>query len=236
MSKFFNIKTTLLEKVQLTEVIYELKYSIPSDFEFVPGQFVVLITEPPFRRAYSVVEIQDDKIVFLIDIKPGGPASKYFEQTKVGDETMLMGPYGIFKLKDTRFNKVFISTSTGIAPFVTMIDKVLNPPNDMLNSLWGNAKVDVLFGSRYLKEDIAFRYFENKLSEKFRYIRCVTRPEDDSLPYELGRVTEVLPRLNYDMSNTEFYLCGSTAMVNDMSNVLKELGSDSDKIHFEKFG
>lgn len=227
MQKLFNIKSKLIEKTQLNEFSYELKYEIPADFEYLPGQFVVLLVTPPFRRSYSVVEFKDRVMTLLIDVKPMGPASKYFIDTKIGDETIVMGPYGRFFMQDTLLNKVFISTSSGIAPFMPMIDKLAT------DEKFKDVKVDFFYGARHFEHDIAFRYFEKYINSNFQYFRCITQPEDNSIEFKRGRVTEVIPQMEYDFQNTEFYICGSPLMVEHMREILKEKGAE--KVFFEKY-
>jgi len=236
MQKLFNIKSKLVEKTQLNYFTYELEYEVPEAFEFKAGQFFVLLVTPPFRRSYSAVKVENGLMTLLIDIKPMGPASKYFIDTKVGDETIIMGPYGLYSLKETKLNKVFIATSTGIAPLLPMIDEM------RAKEFYKDVKIDFFYGARFLKNDIAFDYVKDFIGDNFRYFRCISSPEEQvedlknenpSAEFKQGRVTEVVPSMNYDYQNNEFYICGSPNMVEDMRNILKEKGAD--KIYFEKY-
>jgi len=228
MNKILNFVSVLKEKVQLTETIYRLKYQVPVGFVYTPGQFVGARVLPTHTRAYSIVGLKDNLLELLIDIKPSGRASKYFAETQVGHEVQILGPYGIYGIKSDLPNKVFISTGTGISPFIPMIKSLdINKVN-----------INCLFGVRFDSHDIAYSYFENMLGSNFKYYQCVTR-EDPVKPYSIkGRVTDVLPQLILDgkinVEDTEFYICGANEMIADVVDELKSKGAD--KIYFEKYG
>lgn len=232
MNKILNFQSELLQKIQLTEDTFELHYRVPAEFIFTPGQFVGARVIPTHTRAYSIVEVNKDILKLLIDVKPQGIASKYFEKVNVGEFTNLLGPYGVYKVKDSNFNKVFISTGTGIAPFVGMIKQAikLNPSVEIYN----------FFGSQVMAHDIAYKFFEKDLGKNFHYINCITRedistlnPQSQYQKITFGRVTKIVPEYNFDPSVTEFYICGNHLMVSEMAEILKASGAD--KIYLEKY-
>jgi len=229
MNKIFNFKSELKVKNKLSDNVYELIYLVPEDLKFTPGQFISARIRPTITRAYSIVEIKNNLLTLIIDIGPkiyGGIASEYFNNVKVGDITNLLGPYGMFGVKDTEITKCFISTGTGIAPFIPMIkDNIVKSPN---------TKIYNFFGVRTEKEDIALPYLSSLIqSESIEYIRCVSREVPTDKLSRTGRVTKVIPDFNLNWQDTEFYLCGNKDMIMDIMGILKELGSD--KIYFEKF-
>lgn len=231
MNKIHNFQSELIKKVQLTESIYLLDYIIPETFVFTPGQFVGARVIPTHTRAYSVADINNNVMTLLVDVKPQGIASKYFEKVQVGESTNLLGPYGIYKVKDTDLPKVFVSTGTGIAPFVAMIkDLRKNNPNIPIYNF---------FGIKVMEHDIALPFFKDLLADNFKFINCVSRQEVEDLnavsnqEIRKGRVTEVIPTYNFDWANTEFYICGGPEMVTSTAILLKELGAD--KVFIEKY-
>lgn len=228
MQKILSFKAKLLEKIQIAKSDFKLIYDVPAEFSFKPGQFVGIRFQPTYTRAYSIVDLKDGKMELLIDVNPGGLASKYFEKTKVGDQVSMLGPYGIFSIKSDLPKKVFICTGTGVAPFIPMIKSL-----DL-------AKFDItlLFGTKTNANDIAYNYFAENISDTFKYIQCVTREEPKKKYAKKGRVTEVLQRMinakHLEVKNTEFYLCGSNQMIADVVDILKNNGAD--KIFYEKYG
>jgi NAD(P)H-flavin reductase len=228
MNKIYSFQAKLLEKIQLNENDFKLKYQAPDGFLFTPGQFVSIKVIPTHSRAYSIVDVQNNVIELLIDIKPGGIASQYFAKTQVGDEVQMSGPFGIYGIKGTLPNKVFICTGTGVAPFIPMAR----------SSSSGNANVKILFGTRTDSNDIAYDYFKDLISQNFEYFQCVSR-EEPTKPYAVkGHVTDCLTQLfaenKIDLINTEFYICGAKQMIDDTVAIIKSHGGD--KIYFEKYG
>lgn len=223
MLNIIKIQSKLLAKEKLTDETYELRYEVPQDFSFVPGQFVGLQVPPYPLKSYSIVDAKNGEVTLLIDIFT---KSNYFVNTQVGDTLTLSGAYGVFKVKDTDLPKVFICTGTGVAPFIPMVKKLLAEKPDQ--------KVKFFFGCRYLKDDYTSKYFgETLYNPNLEFTRCVTRPEDPTQKFEQGRVTEIVPKHNIDWKNSEFYICGSPQMVTDMKQILLNLGAD--KIYVEKF-
>lgn len=227
MNKIFNFQALLLEKVQLNDHDYKLVYKVPNDFFFKPGQFVGIRVNPNYTRAYSIVSLEDSKLELLVDVKPMGLASKYFIDTQVGDTVQMLGPYGIYGLKSNLPNKVFIATGTGIAPFIPMIRS--------LNKL--EISSIILFGCKSLSEDIAYPYFKDNISLNLKYIQCITREEPKVDYAKVGRVTKILQEMFVqniiDKENTDFYICRSKEMINDVIDILKS--NQVDKYYFEKF-
>lgn len=161
MHKIHNYISKLLKKTQLTETAFELQYELPADFAWNVGQFVGARVQPTYTRAYSIVEAIDGILTLIVDIKPGGIASQYFEKVQEGDITNILGPYGIFGrnllAEGSSKTKVFISTGSGIAPFIPMIKTALRNSAD--------TKIYNFYGTKYEKHEYSKTYFETLLSE-----------------------------------------------------------------------
>ncbi len=225
MNKIHNIQSEIKSIKQFSENLYEFKFEAPEGFVYTAGQFIGIRFIPTHTRAYSIVDVHNDLITLIVDVGPiqyGGKNSKYFIDAKVGDKVNLLGPYGRYGIKDPLADKVFISTGSGIAPFVPMIKSTI-----------GACKVYNFFGVRYEKDDVAFPYFNDVMDNGLQYIRCVTREDPMDVLSKKGRVTEVVPQYDFDWKNMEFYLCGAEHMINDMMEVLKAKGAE--KIYFEKY-
>lgn len=230
--------SSLLNIEKLTETTSKMVFSHPlgNDFEFNPGQFVgIQVPTRDVPRAYSIVEVLKDQITFLIDFSPNGINSKYFRKMNLGDTVKMSGPFGVFGLKNTALKKVFISTATGVAPFVPMIRKIFK------ESFFETIDTTLIFGEKYLSSDYASRIFFDILDRSnFKYYRCITREEnlendlDSTIKTFNARVTSLIPNLEFDFESTEFYVCGSTQMVIDTVNLVKTMGAKY--IYFEKYG
>jgi NAD(P)H-flavin reductase len=230
--KLYTLNSKLLEIEKLGDKLYFMRFQKPEGFEYLPGQYIGITTHPTHRRSYSVFDHDDESLHFLIDTKPAGRASQYFDEAKVGDVKFILGPYGKFAYQKTNLSKVFISTGTGVAPYYPMIKELVSEQPGV--------KIDFIFGSRYFETEVAYRFFEKFISPNFRYIQCITKPEDinqkEQFPKaecEFSRVTDFVPKMDLDWQNTEFYICGNPLMVEDMIQVLSGLGAD--KVYVERY-
>lgn len=143
------------------------------------------------------------------------------------------GPMGRFVLQETSFPKVFIGTGTGFAPLYFMLRK--------LQSTNSNLQTFFLFGVRELR-DVFYQDQLEDWSKKsnFDYQIYCSR-ENTELPpkHTLGRVTEYLTHEavhHFNKNNdTEFYICGSPAMVAEVRSMLELYGVSQEKVFFEQY-
>jgi ferredoxin-NADP reductase len=109
-------------------------------------------------------------------------------------------------------NLYLLATGTGLAPFLPIF-----------RQLAAEGRLDravLLFGCRTSEEDITAGL--DPLPA--RVVRCVSRgrPSDGGFA---GRVTAALAAFYFDPERTDFYLCGSSAMVTDARRVLEQRGA-----------
>jgi len=246
------IKTKLIFKTKLIEKTYFLLYQTTTDFKYKVGQFFSLEVAPRTFRAYSVAyasqvapdyftetknlpTLDTEKYVgFMISTKPGGLGSQYAETAEpYKSELNFMGPTGKFLLQDNDKPKAFIATGTGLAPFVPMIETVLNQNNQ--------AKINLFFAAWNLASDFVKQFFEkyynNPKFPNFQIYSVIDefKPEELSEFVLGGRVTTEVPKVIPNLSDWDYYLCGHPAMVSAMEEVLIEKGV-KDGIYKEKFG
>lgn len=215
------------------EGVYVLDFVMPETLPFIPGQFVVLMVQPKVFRSYSIVAVEENVMTLLIDVRVGGPASKFFEACEPGDTLQLVGKaLGRFVLKESIRQKVFIATGTGLAPFIPMIHTALNENPE--------ARLQLFFGARHVKDNYCPSFFKEYLDREkypnFQVFYCISRPETDlgDDHYE-GRVTDVIPKQLQECGSQNFYLCGNPQMVDDIQKILAEKGA-TDNVHMEKYG
>jgi len=215
--KFTNQIQTLTSKQKIGSTTYHITYTIPIEFEYIPGQYVGIQINPTHRRAYSILQSSYGQIEFLIDTSPGGQASRFFEAAEVGKKNLIIGPYGRFFPKVSDKPKVLISTGTGIVPFLSWIlnNKTFNESNC----------IKIIFGATTLENELAFRFLSGY--PKVKIIHCISRqeiPSDYNLKFPnctffSGRVTTFLQEKFKD-EHCEFYVCGADHMIKDVSEVL----------------
>jgi all-trans-retinol 13,14-reductase len=237
MIKFYYKKEKILEKIKIAETTYIFKYSVDPDFTFIPGQYVGIQVAPTWRRAYSIYKQEPGVLWFLIDTKPAGIASQFFEKAEVGEENLIIGPYGKFLLQQTKSKKVFVGTGTGIAPFYPMVAEMKHRDNYDMQDV----SADFLFGCRFFEDEVSYDFFQEYISDNFRYIQCITKEENPDIqkfPKALffnGRVTKYLEQhlIEYP-KDTEFYICGNPDMVEDVRLLLTL--HEFKNVYGEKYG
>ena len=241
----------LVYNKELIPKVHFFTFQTDIETNFVPGQFFSLEVAPKVNRSYSTV--QCGKIApnyfdeglpnlevgeyasFMISTKPGGDASKFFEEIELGTSLQAVGPAGQFKLHLNDQAKVFIATGTGLAPFIGIIDQELN-----INP---ESKITVFFGCWKISDNFASKFLA-KFADKSKYpnFNLFVVPEDleggsESEFVKMGRVTTVIPAVYSDYVKTDFYICGHPLMVADMAVVLENLGAvEKQNLFMEKFG
>jgi ferredoxin-NADP reductase len=217
----------------LTPTVLDLRFEPSRKFRFDPGQFIsVIVPDPeggpkPLRRAYSLATPYEQGWGLCVKIVPGGPGSNYMASLKQGDTFRATAPFGHF-LYDHESGReaCFISTGTGVAPFLAMIHSETyrdNPPPHATN----------VFGARTEDEIIYPGYFSRLgLTE----VNAVSQPEPGFAGFK-GRVTDYLRSLPPDWAwdRTDFYLCGNGEMVGEVRRLLLGRGVPESHIHKEVY-
>jgi ferredoxin-NADP reductase len=224
--------TKLIEKIQLTRDIYEIRVEKPENFDFISGQFIQFFIpneEKTITRSYSISSTPSEPYLeFCIKFLEGGLASSYIRSLNVGDTLDFQGPRGLFVQKENNTAISFIATGTGIAPCMSII-------RDELQNKKNTSEIRLLFGVR--NEDDVFWTEQFKTLKiqypNFTYDTTLSQAKIDGGWAGLrGRVTEHILR---HLISHKFFLCGNAAMVKDIRNILLENGVDVKSIHFEIF-
>ncbi len=206
-------RAVLAAKNQLTPTIWQMDFEleVPVD-SFVPGQFARLRVRDFEWRDYSIASINGTKVRFLVSTRTGGYGSQFVAGAEPGAKTEIELPLGQYTLAHNAHRKVFIATGTGLAPFLPMFRQL-----ELEGALGG---AELYFGSRTAAEDITAHLAP--IPEVI--VRCISR--EYPLPGAFqGRVSGAIARLTFDAAVTDFYICGSAAMVADCRDVLLRKGA-----------
>ena len=135
---------------------------------------------------------------FLISTRTRGQGSRFVEAAEPGTRTTIELPLGQFTATPSDRRRVFVATGTGLAPFLPMFATPERKDDDLL-----------IFGCRTGEDDLTSLLPDPTPT----VLRCISREDVDGALH--GRVTDALETLDFDPTETEFYLCGSSAMVAD---------------------
>lgn len=205
---------------------------------FENGHFVMLGLEvdgKPLMRAYSIASANHEEHLEFLSIKVAdGPLTSRLQNIKPGDEVLVSRkPTGTLTLHDLKPGKrlYMLSSGTGLAPFMSLIKDPLVYERF--------EKVILVHGVRY-RSELAYRdyiewelthheylgelvrkqliYFPTVTRERFRYQgRITTLIESGSLFEQVG-----MPPL--DPAEDRVMICGSPAMLSDLSTLLEARG------------
>ena len=207
------MRTILIAKRALTPSIWLIEFQVYGRVEYyAPGQFARLHVGNGEWRDYSIAGLDGQTVRFMISTRTGGQGSRFVQAAKVGTATEIELPLGSYTLSGSGRRPVFVATGTGLAPFLPMFQ--------VLQSDGNLAEAVLLFGCRTCSEDITA--VSNLLPA--RIVRCVSREQAPEGGFN-GRVTDALAVLEFDLDATDFYLCGSSAMVADCRALLETRGA-----------
>lgn len=239
-----NYQTVLSNKKQLTTDQLILKFSLiePKELIFKAGQYLILKVNSQ-TRLYSIYSSSNVKNYFelMVKIVPGGLASNYLNNLKVGDKVNFQGPAGMFTLHENERNKVFFATFTGMAPQNSMILSYLennkNKMSPQLYLFWGLRNFSDICLVEELKQ-LSINY------RQFKFTICLSREnnlskirDEDRQYFKLGRVNAVWEEFMSQQSINlfDYYLCASRDVVESLNQYLLGKGITKENIFFEKF-
>jgi len=227
------IQCTVTGKRSLTPTVYELDFVSEPEFSFKAGQFVSVVVPGKgpggrdIRRAYSIASAPEHRPVQLcIKLLEDGPGSNYLNDLKIGDPFKAFAPYGDFVLKTPKGRSiVFVATGTGIAPFRSMVLS-----KDFDRDAYG--AFSVLFGAREESEQLYTAEMSKALGAQF--VMALTKAKPAFVGYH-GRVTNYLRAhlKDFDLPNTDFYLCGNGGMITEVKEILMSQGVPKTSVHQE---
>lgn len=202
----------LAEKNRLTESTWHVTYELVGPVgEFAPGQFARVLVGNNEWRDYSIARAEGRRLELLISTATGGHGSRFVTAAAPGTRTQIELPLGEFTLAPTDRRRAFIATGTGLAPFAPMFEQLKQ------DGTLGDA--ELYFGCRSREDDIT-----GALNVLPAVTVCTSRDDPPEGGFS-GRVTQALEAAELDAGATDFYLCGSAAMVADVTRVLQRRGA-----------
>lgn len=249
--EIFNVKklhSQVTSMKTLTYDIKEVRFALPDEISFKPGQYLQLET-PKYKhekktrdttmRAYSLSSSANKtkEAEMIIRLVPEGVVTTYVHQyMKEGDAVNLIGPFGDFYVRDTDATMVCVAGGSGMAPFKSIFNTMIE------NGTFANREIWYFFGARALR-DLYYQQWLTDLEKQypnFHFIPALSDPlPEDKWTGPTGLITEVLDGyLKKEISASkprEGYLCGSPGMLDACMAVMGKNAMTADKIYFDKF-
>ncbi len=251
----------LVHKYQFNQDIVILYYTCSSELKYTAGQYISLEVLPKTFRSYSIFELgtiindpfeldlnknkkpTDYIIGLMINTRPGGIGSQYAQNCKVGDTVKALGPSGKFNLVKSQNSRVFVATSTGLAPFIPMINNIRKDSNE---------KIFVYFGVKSIEDNFAYSLLNSIPNLELNV--CVeldptTKDSKDNSKLDCnlnnnfkqkvqqgfvtGYLDSKLKTHEFEPNLTDFYLCGNPMMIEAVKEILTKQGANN--IYEEKY-
>jgi len=228
------MQAKLIESMEIAPEVRHFVFEVPEveKFTFVPGQFVSMnqvIDGKKITRAYSLASApaETNRFELCLNLVHEGLLSSRLFAMQPGETVDIRPPLGMFVLRNPPRDSVFIATGTGIAPFRSILQGRLNASSQAFT---------LVFGVRYESHLMYRAEFEEMAREfpHFRFMPTLSRP-GESWTGRTGHVQGHLQEAIGQRRDVDVFLCGLKLMVDDVRNILKEMGFDRKQILFEKY-
>nr|MBI5455510.1 RnfABCDGE type electron transport complex subunit D [Candidatus Levybacteria bacterium] len=235
----YRFSLSLKWKKQLSSDTLEFAFDKPLDFKFIPGQFMEWTLPHKKtdnrgnRRYFSIVSSPTEQIIKIL-VKFYSPSSSYKKElfnVLEGKEIIASQVSGDFTLsKDVKIPMVFIAGGVGIAPFISMIQYLIDKNIVMDIILIYSNRTD----NEILYKDILERARQNGVKTIYVLTDKEHLPADwQGLSGHLNE--DVIKTQIPDFSKRKFYISGPQLMVQSFEKILKKAGVKKKKIKTDFF-
>lgn len=218
---------TAVEFVSSEIVKLKAKILDGSAINFLPGQYAhIEIPGSGLTRSYSFNCLPDtNEMEFLIRLLPDGLMSNYLrEGAQVGEKLSITGPIGSFYSREFTKPTLLFAGGTGIAPFISMLEKLAVEGN--------NQEVKLFYGAT-VAENVVELDRINALGVNLQVYTCTSNEAADN--HANGYVTQWVNKTVLTADVYDVYICGPNAMVDSVKASLEENQIKHSNFYTEKF-
>jgi len=229
------IQQAVAEVVSMDRVTHDMCHLVlrlvePAEVKFFPGQYMDFAVPGTDQvRSFSMANTssRDGLLEFVIKVYPNGLFSGFLDQRlAVGDRLELSGPFGVFTLRDSDADLVFVGGGAGMAPILSLLRSMADRGIDRKATFFYGAR-----GQRDLCFEEELRAIAVKLP-KFTYVPALS---DEDWAGENGLITDVVKRVTGGLAGAHAYVCGPPPMVEAAIPLLETLGVEDKRIYYDKF-
>jgi propane monooxygenase reductase subunit len=237
----------------------------PGEVKFFPGQYMdISVPGTDQVRSFSMANTssRDGLLEFVIKVYPDGLFSQFLDsELQVGDRLELTGPFGVFTLRDSDAELVFVGGGAGMAPILSLLRSMAER---------GIHRKAIFFYGARTQPDLCFAEELRSIAEKlpnFTYVPALshevsgaqTAPDTSDISPdgrnsgsrtespdsgdsvarswagETGLITDVVKRLRGSLTGAHAYVCGPPPMVEAAIPLLETLGVPDKRVYYDKF-
>jgi propane monooxygenase reductase subunit len=230
------IQQAVAEVVSKDRVTHDMVHLVlrliePEEVKFFPGQYMDFTVPGTDQiRSFSMANTssRDGLLEFVIKVYPDGLFSTFLDQRlEVGDRLELSGPFGVFTLRDSDKELVFVGGGAGMAPILSLLRSMADRGIDR--------KATFFYGAR-TQRDLCFTGELRAIAGKLPNFTYVPALSDEDWDGETGLITDVVKRLTGGtLSGAHAYVCGPPPMVEAALPLLETLGVEDKRVYYDKF-
>jgi propane monooxygenase reductase subunit len=235
------IQQAVAEVVSKDRVTHDMCHLVlrliePDEVKFFPGQYMdITVPGTDQVRSFSMANTssRDGTLEFVIKVYPDGLFSEFLDkQLAVGDRLELSGPFGVFTLRESDKDLVFVGGGAGMAPILSLLRSMADRGIDRKATFFYGAR-----GQRDLCFEDELQAIAGKLPN-FSYVPALSDADlaDEDWAGENGLITDVVKRLTGgNLSGAHAYVCGPPPMVEAALPLLETLGVEDKRVYYDKF-
>ena len=196
---------------------------------FLPGQYVnIQVPGSEQRRSYSFSSPPGAaEAGFLVRNIPGGLMTGFLDAAQPGTAVSFTGPVGSFYLRDVKRPVLMLAGGTGLAPFLSMLDRLAETGSPH--------PVHLVYGVTHDADLVGVDRLDAAAARLPNFTYSTVVADDASAHPRKGYVTGHLDAAHLTGGDVDVYLCGPPAMVEAVRGHFQAQGITPASFHFEKF-
>jgi predicted ferric reductase len=201
-------------------------------FNYRPGQFMFLKLQRNGKSGevhpFTISSSPTERGRITATIKKSGDFTNKIDATKPGDKALVEAPFGRFSwVFDKPKGFIFIAGGVGVTPIRSMI-KALCDIGDKRNAAF-------IYANK-TEQDIIFRTQFDNLPANFKVVYVLSKPGQNWQGLRGHINAEIIKNSAGELLDfADIYLCGPPAMIQSTLDILRSLGVDKKRIHYERF-
>ncbi|MFM0027343.1 benzoate 1,2-dioxygenase electron transfer component BenC [Paraburkholderia madseniana] len=214
-----------------TTIAFSVELENRADLSFLAGQYVnIRVPGTDQTRSYSFSSgPSEPRLSFLVrNVRQGVMSSWLCESAKVGDQIEIRGPLGSFYLRPIERPVLFLAGGTGLAPFLSMLDKIVADGGNPY-------PIHMIFGVNSDEDLVGIDRLETYAQRLPNFTYACTVSSPDSAHPNKGYVTHHISASQLNDGDADVYLCGPPPMVDAVRNFLSAEGLTPRNFYYEKF-
>ncbi|WP_233809573.1 benzoate 1,2-dioxygenase electron transfer component BenC [Paraburkholderia sp. HP33-1] len=219
------------QRASATTIAFSVELENRADLSFLPGQYVnVRVPGTDQTRSYSFSSgPSKPHLSFLVrNVRQGTMSTWLCETAKVGDPIEFRGPMGSFYLRPIERPVLFLAGGTGLAPFLSMLDKIVEDGGSPY-------PIHMILGVNSDEDLVGIDRLETYAQRLPNFAFACTVSSPDSAHPNKGYLTHHIIPSQLNDGDADVYLCGPPPMVDAVRDFLSSERLTPRNFYYEKF-